>query len=336
MDLRGDDSRGFGRWGDASLLTSAAGRAIRWLALLCVLLVDVWAPASLKAQEIDTGGDRTVNVNYVYASQLGIGTYDVGGLSVDVFSLPLGITQPLDGTMGLELGGTMANDWAIGFNFPVSFGIFNFDAFDPENDRQIDITQYTLALVPGVELSVPVTENWRLRPFADFGAGAVVASSGAGAGDDRYFLIYSGGISSLYEIPYGPYVFALGNGLTAAGNNSLGEESFKEIYLAVETGLQARRSLGFTLGDLGIWSPNYADVEPQVGAYFIHYYFPEPLTFSRFLDEPLEVDNQFEFGVTLRAADDWELFFLKNPKIGASYLTGDGLTVIRANFGFPF
>ncbi len=332
MDLRGGKSdRPHG--GIVKGLARATGkRASRWLVVLAFFLAGLGSESAI-AQDLN----ENITVNYVYASQLGIGTYDIGGLSVNVFTLPLGITQPLNGTMGLELGDTAAKDWAIGFNLPVSLGVFDFSGFLPE-PGQIEITQYTLAFVPGVELSIPVNENWRLRPFADLGAGFVIASESTPGADveDRPFLVYSGGVSSLYEVPFGPYVFALGNGVTAAGNNTWGENNLEEFYFAIETGLQVRRSLGFTLGDLGVWSPDYADVEPQIGAYFIHYYFPEPLTFSRLQEEALQVDNQFEFGVTLRAADDWELFFLKNPKIGASYLTGDGLTVIRANFGFPF
>ena len=58
--------------------------------------------------------------------------------------------------------------------------------------------------------------------------------------------------------------------------------------------------------------------------------------FSRFRDEPLKVDNQFEFGATLGSATPWELLSISNPRIGASYTFGDDLEVFRVNFGFPF
>ena len=75
---------------------------------------------------------------------------------------------------------------------------------------------------------------------------------------------------------------------------------------------------------------------PEGGLYFIHYYFPRSLTFSRFRDEPLEVRNQFEVGFTIGSATQWEFLSIPNPQIGAGYIFGDDLKVFRINFGFPF
>jgi hypothetical protein len=75
---------------------------------------------------------------------------------------------------------------------------------------------------------------------------------------------------------------------------------------------------------------------PEVGIYFIHYYFPDPLLFSRLRDVPLEVNNQFEFGLTLGSATPWDFLKISNPQIGASYIFGDNLDAFRLNFGFPF
>ncbi|GAB5467173.1 MAG: hypothetical protein Kilf2KO_02030 [Rhodospirillales bacterium] len=292
-------------------------------------------PGIAVGQQLTPDENRTVNVNYVYASQLGIGTYDVGGLSVNVYTLPFAIDRSLDGLFGLEVPFDNAEDWTISLKFPVSYGIFDFSAFD-STVGQIDITQRTLSLVPGLALDIPIEEHWRLRPTVNFGVGGVVDSSGPGADDNNVFMIYSAGLSSLYEIPSGPYTFALGNGFTFAGNRDFGEDGFKENYWAIETGVQLRRTLGFTLGDIGLSGTSFADVEPEIGPYFIHYYFPDPLVFSRFGESPLEVDNQYEFGVSFGSATDWDLLFLKNPELGASYIFGDGLKVVRVNFGFPF
>jgi hypothetical protein len=51
---------------------------------------------------------------------------------------------------------------------------------------------------------------------------------------------------------------------------------------------------------------------------------------------PLEVSNQFEFGISVGSATPFKLWILENPRIGVSYRFGDGLTGVRVNFGFPF
>ncbi len=292
-------------------------------------------------QAVEAGNER-VNVNYVYASQLGIGTYDVGGLSVDVYTLPLGLDWNFGRDLDLEAPARESKDWALEFNFPISYGRFHFVGTNQNTGATADITQQTLALVPGIALRAPITDSWRLKPFIDIGVGSVANTQGNVAGepvgppDSRFFLIYTAGLSSLYEIPFGLYTFAVGNGVTFAGNSDVGSGAFTENYWAIETGLELRRSLGFRLGQAGLSNTGVADIEPEVGGYFIHYYFPDPLTFDRPGDNPLEVDNQFEFGVTFGSATDWELLTIRNPRIGASYLFGDDLRVFRVNFGFPF
>ena len=278
--------------------------------------------------------NREISVNYVYAAQLGIGTYDIGGLSVDVFSLPLSVTRPLPKNIAEILPVGNAEAWQVRYKTVPSFGVFKFEQSDPAFGK-IDIEQYTLAVVPGVEIVAPVTESWRLKPFVDLGLGKIVASNGRGAGDENFFVVYSTGLRSVVEFPVGSFTLALGNGAIFAGNREIGADD-EENYWAIETGAQLRHPLGFTLADLGVGDPNMANASPEAGVYFIHYYFPEPLLFSRFLNDPLEVRNQFEIGATLGSATDWDLFSIPNPQIGASYIFGDDLTVFRINFGFPF
>jgi hypothetical protein len=236
--------------------------------------------------------------------------------------------------VGPDLPFDHAEGWRVRFKLPVSFGVFDFEADDPEFGK-IDIDQYTLAVVPGVELQVPVNEFWTLKPFVDLGLGKVIVSEGEGAGDEDFFLVYNGGLRSLVEIPYKDYTFSLGNGVLFPGNRVFGEGD-DESYVAIETGVEVRRSLGFTLREIGITDLAHADVTPELGLYFIHYHFPDPLVFTRFRDEPLRVDNQFEFGATFGSATPWELLRISNPRLGASYIFGDDLEVFRVSFGFPF
>ena len=307
----------------------------RCFACQCLSVAALLGLCSSVAGAQSSGQDNTtITVNYVYAAQLGIGTYDIGGLSVNVFTLPLSTTRPLSGIFDLGPAADNAEDWRIRFKFAPSFGSFDFEQTDPDFGK-IDIQQHTLAFTPGLELIAPVNDIWAIKPSMDVGLGKIISSSGAGAGDENYFVTYTAGLRSLVELPAREYTFALGNGVIYAGNSELGG-SDSEAYWAIETGIQVRRSLGFSLADIGFDNPNDAGAVPEVGIYFVHYYFPDPLLFSRFRDVPLEVNNQFEFGLTLGSATPWDFLKISNPQIGASYIFGDDLDAFRINFGFPF
>lgn len=229
---------------------------------LSVAIVAGFSPNSAWAES--SGQDNTkISVNYVYASQLGIGSYDIGGLSVNVFTLPLSITLPLVSTFGVEPPVNNAEDWRIRFKLAPSYGSFDFKAKDADFGR-VRIRQHTAALTPGVDLIAPVNDIWSLKPFADVGVGKVVSSSGDGAGDENAFITYTTGLRSLVEVPADDYEFAFGNGVIFAGNEEFGG-SDAENYWAIETGIQARRTLGFSLAELGIGAPDFANVTPEAG-----------------------------------------------------------------------
>ena len=75
---------------------------------------------------------------------------------------------------------------------------------------------------------------------------------------------------------------------------------------------------------------------PDVGGSFVYYYFFPSAKFSVPGQSPLEVSNQFEFGVSIGSAKPARLWIFENPRIGVSYRFGDSLTGVRVNFGFPF
>ena len=75
---------------------------------------------------------------------------------------------------------------------------------------------------------------------------------------------------------------------------------------------------------------------PDVGVSFLHYYFFPSAKFSLPGQGPLEVSNQFEFGVSVGSAKPTRLWIFENPRIGVNYRFGDGLTGVRVNVGFPF
>jgi hypothetical protein len=113
-----------------------------------------------------------------------------------------------------------------------------------------------------------------------------------------------------------------GNSVLYAGDTA---SNFSESYAAVETGFEVRRPLGFA----------FRDIEPDLGVYVADYYYPKPLLFSRFLRDPLKVNNQVEIGFSIGSAKPLELRVLRDTRIGLGYVFGGGLSVWHVNFGFP-
>lgn len=280
---------------------------IRCLLLsVAVVLISMESNAQGSSQSDDA--NREVTVNYVYAAQLGIGGYEVGGLDVKVFTLPLAYTFDLDNPQG----------WRLKVKAPINLGLYEFNGTE-EDGTAVSVDQQTLALIPGLELQVPVTDYWTLKPFGNLGIGRGLKL------ERRYAYLYSIGLNSLIELPWREYKFSIGNGVVYAGNETFDGDQ-KEDYSAIQTGLDVRRSLGFDI----------EGITPDLGVFVIHRYYPRPLEFQRFLQPALTVRNQLEVGFSIGSVSPFEMLWVTNPRIGASYITGDGLEVFQINFGFPF
>jgi hypothetical protein len=118
-------------------------------------------------------------------------------------------------------------------------------------------------------------------------------------------------------------LLSVGSRLAAAGDAG---QTKSTNYGTLQNGLEVRHPLGLDV----------KGVVPDVGVSFIYYYFFPSAKFSLPGESPLEVSNQFEFGINIGSAKPAKLWIFNNPRIGVSYRFGDGLTGVRAQFGFPF
>jgi hypothetical protein len=253
--------------------------------------------------------NTTVSLNYAYAASLGFGGYSLGGLTAGVYTLPLSDTLqnlPRDG-------------WALKLLLPLQFGIYDFHS--SFQGTPISLSQQSIAAVPGLELQIPVTTNFVVKPFAQFGAGYSFGFGGSnpGAGIDLP------GARSVAQWRSGDYTFSLGNGIVYVGDSTIGP-GFGEDYLSLQVAGEVRHPLGFSIG---AW-------HPDLGVYVADYYYPAPLQFSRFLNSPLRVYNQNEIGMSVGSVEPLKILWLSNPRIGVGFVFGGGLKVWHVNFGFPF
>ena len=288
---------------------------VGWLALGLILLGAVAGPAQdAAAQQLN------VQVNLPYAVQFGFGSYDVGGLSVHVFRVPLQHTFAL---------GPEEDAWRLVLTGFLGYGHFSFESsvFGPK----ITATEDFVFVLPQAELQIPIRRWWTVKPFVAAGGGRTFNGSASIEGppggqvdvEEEFIFLYAAGISNLFEFHVQEFLLSLGSKLAVAGDAA---PSGSTNFGSFQNGVEVRHPLGFDVKGF----------VPDVGVSFIYYYFFPSAKFSLPGESPLEVSNQFEFGINIGSATPTRLWFLNNPRIGVSYRFGDGLTGVRAQFGFPF
>jgi len=252
--------------------------------------------------------NRTVNLNYVYAAELGFGGYSLAGLTAQVYTLPLDYT----------VHDVLRDGWALRILAPVQLGLYSLKVTDTNGER-ISIDQQSVALMPGAELEIPAGKRTVFKPFAQFGVGHTF---GVDAGSPNFY-VFLAGARAVSQWHAGVTTISLGDAIIFAGDSPIGS-GFSEHYVSLQLGLEVRHPLGFRIGSLA----------PDLGVYTIYYYYPVPLAFSRFLEPELKIVNQGEIGFSIGSATQFRWLGLSNPRIGAGFIFGGGLTVLRINFGF--
>lgn len=288
----------------------------RFLFLLAAVLVLCFLPRAVTpASAKDKKGN--VEVNFIYAFQLGFGSYNVGGLDVQVYSLPISYT--FNDFLGNE-------KLKLVVDAPVFYGRFRYRENIPEGIR-VKVDQDMMSVIPGVELQWEPVRNWHIKPFINAGLAWQVYDSSTPNGlsvDDSFVLVYATGLGSLYQMFWEKFTFSLGNRISWAGNTNF-HQSVEQSFGLLENGIDVKHPLGFT----------YKGYEPDVSVFFNWYYFIPDTQFDRAFRDPLKVENQYEVAATVGFVEPKKLWILSNPRIGVGYRFGD-LDAFAVNFGFPF
>jgi hypothetical protein len=314
------------------------GTGVRIALRMVPILTVVGALFSPRA-EAQQFGRVEARVNYVYATQFGFGGYEVGGLRVDVYSLPIGIT--LDDVLA---------DWDLQIDIPVTYGSFRFSdtiVADTGETAFVRTKTNTIGVDPTLQLDVPIPwlPGFRLSPLGAFGFGTTFSSSAsiqrgsvkeALPTEENAFYTYQIGLSSMYQRDFDDFSFYFGNAFIYAGNATFdgGQDDAVEGYGTYLTGVEVRHPLGFRI----------ADVIPDIGAFFVFHLFTPNLEFTGVEQSAIEIDQIFEIGGTIGVTEashiSWLPGFLNRAvndfSVGVGYQTGEGLDGFRLTFGFPF
>jgi hypothetical protein len=246
------------------------------------------------------------SVNYSYFSEFGTGAYDTDDRTGTAVNIPFSHQlRPIqDSQSGLKL------------LLPITVGILSVNPTDATGTA-VPTDFSILSVVPGLEIQIPVHQNWTLKPFGKIG----IAWNTSG---DESALVYSTGLKSSVEFPWRDFIFTLGNALILDGDKVSGEE--RNDFTSVAIGLDAFYPLGMALRGR----------ETHIGGWIGYYYYLDDLAFERAGMEPLRVDHEFEIAITFGTYTPIPFGFLKFRRIGIAYRFSGDLKVYRLVFEFPF
>lgn len=243
--------------------------------------------------------------NWYYASVFGTGYYRIGEEQVGVIRVPL----------RYELRPASAEHWGIRLTLPVSLALAQFDLQDFDLGK---VRAQGLSVLPGIELEIPLGENWSLRPFANLGGGWEFET-------DHSSTIFSLGATTRYARPaFDASQLALGGRLAYAGYSAGGEASqLVQISLGGELTVPA----GFSIAERAALF-----AFQLIGtAYLKELEFLLPSTGTR------QVAYEAELGVALGVWRPFEILGVSFDRVGLAYRAGDnGLRGVRLVASFPF
>jgi len=266
---------------------------------LALLLITLFQPA-YSAEEEGTFG----LTNFAFSHYLGTGFYSASGLEVFVIQLPFEhtIKEKTDNSGG----------WVL--NLPFTIGLVNFKNLDLQNLPNIDDVA-TLSFIPGIEYQHPMTAEWTISYFADYGFARDFNQT-------SNVLVTGIGVKSKADFILNDSILTLGNSFLYAHEKSTDANASSD-YSLLKTGLNHR------------FASDYINL-PSVftNLYYINYYYPDSLVFFDRAPNPIKIGNANEIGATFSNLPG--LLFFEDFEIGFGIRFSDDIKVYRVVFGAPF
>lgn len=274
---------------------------LRLLVTLCLISPACWAQAPGEVREDEAVGRSN---NYVFATDLGSGVYDLGGRTLQIYRY----------TYQRELRETREGQWGMRFVLPLTAGFFDFNPLDVISSgppTRVD----SFSVVPGIEVDYLLRDDWHLIPYAR--AGFSLASSSVDG------WLYGAGLRLERRAEYGKWDGFLRTDLAYAGVRYR-HETPNDQFMRLRQGFDFTRTFGRE------WRAHRI----EVGLYGIVDYIGDPPTAPVAGAE--EEPAQAEFGVTLATRPRIKLWRFDAPRIGVGYRIAGDLSAWRIVIGQPF
>lgn len=266
------------------------------------------------AQAVPAESEPEKQVHWALGAFFGTGWYQVDdNRSVFVLRVP-----PRQQLREASLADDGARHIGVEVLYPVALGLSKLD----EVPDFVEFDNYaSISFTPGVELEVPVTPEWTLRPYLHLGYGWEKESSDGA-------VIWYGGVKSRYRMAGGRHRWSLLGEAYFAGYRP--EYAGRGRFSAAMAGVEWEQPLGrLELGG----EPLYLEWHLTYDWYF------DDLQFHVDRDTVETVHDQWELGLALGRSDHpFELGFLSIDHVGLAYRWSSNGTfdAIVLNFTSPF
>jgi hypothetical protein len=270
-------------------MTKTSGNLLRLLVGSACLFFSI---AGVQAQESSSS-----SIHWAYSSYFGSGWYQVNG-DRDVFVLR---TTPRWELREANLAEDGARTLGIELRFPITAGLDKFDiddipgAADPDNLASLSVT-------PGIDLTVPLSKRWALRPFASVGWGTLLNGSESA-------WTYWTGVKSRYTFQNGKLNWALVNSVTYVGYSP--SDGPSEDFWPLMAGLEFDYPLGNRKLD---------DEQLFLSWHGMYTTFEHDLDLALDDGSTSPITDQWEFGLSLRKKDERiKIWWFSFDRLGLAY-----------------
>lgn len=274
----------------------------RILAALLTLLAGVaHAQAPAEQEEDDAVGQ---SINYVFATDLGSGIYDLDGRSLQIYRY----------IYEKELRPTSVDQLGVRFTLPITAGFFDFSPLDVVSEgppTRID----SFSVVPGIEIDKEFESGWHLIPYVR--AGASVASSSVNG------LLYGAGFKLERTYDENAWTILQRTELAYSGV-AYKNDTPDDQFFRIRQGFDLTRGLGVKL----------RGHEWEFGFYSIFDYIGDPP--SAPLAGSEEEPTQVEVGFTVSSRPRFKIWRFDAPRLGVGYRLAGDLSAWRIVIGAPF
>jgi len=273
----------------------------RWL--LASLLACAHAHAQTPAEQRE---DRAVgrSVNYVFATDLGSGVYDLDGRTLQIYQLRYrkDLREATDDQLGVR------------FEVPVTFGFFDFDPVDVISQglpSRVD----SFSVVPGISVDHVLENDWHVMPYARVGF-SMASSSVDG-------WLYGLGVRLQRRREYYGWDSLIRSELAVAGVDYR-EAIPNDQFVRFRQGFDFTRGLGWKV---------YGR-EAVLGLYAIGDLITDPPTVPVLNHHQQPV--QAELGFTFATRPRFKIWRFDAPRLGFGYRFAGDLSGWRFVIGEPF
>ena len=270
-------------------------------------LLSIFAGSLAHAQELDAN-----SIHWAYSAYFGSGWYQVEG-EQDVYVLRM---TPRWTTREYAIDDFGNRDMGVKIKAPITAGLNTFDFEDLPGTVELE-NLASLSITPGVDLEIPITKRWLLRPFASLGWGTLLDGSESS-------WTYWGGIKSRYAFQSGKLGWALLNSVGFVGYSPSNGPS--EAFWPLSIGLEF---------DYPVFGPT--DEGDQLVFYWHANYttFEDDVDFDADIGKVDPITDQWEFAMALGKRDKpIKIWFMRFDRLGLGYRASSNGELKGINFVF--